>query len=172
MRTIMNLLDAGAEKPPWAAVEGATVVRSMKDTTASGWRPVPELFGHRWPSTLEVVVGSALSKGGAASALACRAYSRPYGRHESTEQGDEMAYWRGWTADVALFCRRCNHCNRYRRGPGARQGELQQATSEGPLTKIHVDLTGPSRSLKDGFVYLLTAIDYFIKYFIFCPDSR
>ena len=81
----------------------------------------------------------------------------------------KMAYWRGWKADVVLFCRRFIQCNRYRRGPGARQGELQQATAGGPFTKIHVDLTGPHVRSKNGFVFLLTAIDYFTKYLIYVP---
>ena len=81
----------------------------------------------------------------------------------------KMAYWRGWRADVALFCRRYNQCNRYRQDPGARQSKLQQATAGGPFMKIHVDLTGPHVRSKNGFVYLLTAIEYFIKYLICVP---
>ena len=50
-----------------------------------------------------------------------------------------------------------------------RQGELQQANAGGPLTKIHVDLTGPHVRSKNGFAYLLTAIDYFTKYLICVP---
>ena len=68
-----------------------------------------------------------------------------------------------------MFCRQCIQCNRYRRGPGVRQGEPQQATAEGPFTKIHVDLTGPHVRSKNGFVYLLTAVDYFTKYLICFP---
>ena len=70
---------------------------------------------------------------------------------------------------MALFCRRCIQCNRYRRGPGTRQGELQQATAGEPFTKIHVDLTGPHVRSENGFVYILTAIDYFTKYLICVP---
>ena len=35
--------------------------------------------------------------------------------------------------------------------------------------KIHVDLTGPHVRSKNGFVYLLTAVDYFTKYLICIP---
>ena len=75
----------------------------------------------------------------------------------------KMAYWRGWRAGVALFCRRYIQCNRYRWGPGTRQGELQQAIARRPFKKIHVDLTDPQVRSKNGFVYILTAIDYFTK---------
>ena len=81
----------------------------------------------------------------------------------------KMAYWRGWLTDVALFCRRCIQCDRYRRGPVARQGELQQATAGGPFKKIHVDLTGPHVRSKIGFVYLLTAVDCITKYLLCVP---
>ena len=70
---------------------------------------------------------------------------------------------------MALFCRRCIQRNRYRLGPVARQGELQQATTGAPFTKIHVDLTGPHVRTKNGFVYLPTAVDYFNKYLICVP---
>ena len=72
---------------------------------------------------------------------------------------------------MALFCRRCIQCNRYRRGPGVRQDEFQQATAGGPFTKVHVDSTGPYVRSKNGFVYLLTAVDYFTKYLI-CVSIR
>ena len=56
-------------------------------------------------------------------------------------------------------------------GPVACQGEQQQATAGGPYTKIHVDLTGLHVRSKNGFVYLLTAVDYFTKYLI-CIQIR
>ena len=52
---------------------------------------------------------------------------------------------------------------------GARQDELQQATAGGRFTKIHVDFTGPHVRSKISFLYLLTAVDYFTKYFICVP---
>ena len=67
---------------------------------------------------------------------------------------------------VCVFCRRCVQCNRFRRCPGARQGTSHPG---GPFTKIHLDLTGPHVCSKNGFTYLLTAIDYFIKYLICVP---
>ena len=68
-----------------------------------------------------------------------------------------------------MFCRRCIQCNRYRPGSSVRQSELQQATAGGPFAKIQVNLTGPHLWSKNGFVYLLTATDYFTKYLICVP---
>ena len=70
---------------------------------------------------------------------------------------------------MAMFCRRCIQCNRYRLSPGVCQGELQQATAGGPFTKIHIDLTSRPVRSKNGFVYLLTAVDYLITYLICIP---
>ena len=112
---------------------------------------------------------STLSKSTSASAPARGAYGRPHGRQEDAGQGNEDGFWRGWMADVAMFCRRFIQCYRYRRGPGVRQCELQQAAAGGLFTKIHVDLTGPHVRSKNGFMYLLTAVDYFTKYLICVP---
>ena len=73
----------------------------MGDLTATGRLLVHKFLRHGRPSTLKAVVGSALSKGDAASALACRAYGRSYGCQKNTEQGDNnglldgMEGWRG-----------------------------------------------------------------------------
>ena len=34
---------------------------------------------------------------------------------KTQDQVMKMVYWRGWRADVALFCRRCIQFNRYLR---------------------------------------------------------
>ena len=67
----------------------STVVCPLGDLTATGRHLVQKFLRHGRPGTLKAVVGSALSKGDAASALECRAYGRPYGRQENTGQGDE-----------------------------------------------------------------------------------
>ena len=91
------------------------------------------------------------------------------GVRKTQQSVKRMAYWRGWMRDVELFCRRYSICCRFRGQPTARQRELQQATASGPFVKVHSDLTGPHVRSKNGFVYLLTAIDYFTKYLICVP---
>ena len=141
----------------------------MGGISAAGWHPVPKLSGNRRPSALKAAAGSALAEGAAASASAFGLKAGHMGVNKTQDRVMMMAYWRGWRTDVALFCRRCIQCNRYRRGPIAHQGELQQATTVGPFMKIHVDLTGPHVRSKNGFVYLLTSVDYFTKYLICVP---
>ena len=68
---------------------GTTSVRLVGNLTATGWHLVQELLGYRWPSTLEAIVGSTLSKTTSASAPACGAYGRPHRRQEDAGQGGE-----------------------------------------------------------------------------------
>ena len=63
--------------------------------TATGRHLVQKFLRHGRPGTLQAFVDSALSKGDAASALACRVYGRPYGRQENTGQGDENGLLEG-----------------------------------------------------------------------------
>ena len=148
---------------------GTTVVRSMSSIIATGWHLVQVIYGNRRPSALEAAVGSTFCEGTTASAPACGAYGRPHGSQNDTGPGDDDGQLEIWRVDVALFCRRCIQSNRYRRGPAALQGELQQATAGGPFTKIHVDFTGPHVRSMNGFIYLLTAVDYFTKCLICIP---
>ena len=172
LRTIMDILDARTRKPPWTTVEGADLeVQQLyaQLEAVAGWHLVQEFYGNRQPSALEAAAGSAFSEGATASAPACGAYGRSHGSQRDTGPGDEDDLLEGWRADVVLFCRRCIQCNRYRRGPGARQAELQKATAGGTFMKIHVDYIGPHVRSKNGFIYLLTAVEYFTKYLICVP---
>ena len=67
----------------------------MGDLTATGRHLVQKFLRHERPGTLKAVVGSALSKGKAVFALACRANGRPYGRQENTGQDEENGLLEG-----------------------------------------------------------------------------
>ena len=74
---------------------GTTAVRSVVNITATGRYLVQEFIGYRWPSTLEAIVGSTLSKSTSTSAPECGAYGRPHGRQEDAGQGDEDGLLKG-----------------------------------------------------------------------------
>ena len=116
---------------------GTTAVRSVGNITAKGWHLVQEFGQVRWtqllvPRSLRALLLQHLQAGPTAGHM---------GVKKTQDRVMKMAYWRRWRADVAMFCRRCTQCNRYRRGPGVRQGELQQATAAGP--KWQLLTTGP-----------------------------
>ena len=68
---------------------GTTAVLSVGNLKVTGWHLVQEFLGYRWPSMLEAIVGSTLSKSTSASAPARGAYGRPHGRQEDAGQGVE-----------------------------------------------------------------------------------
>jgi len=80
----------------------------------------------------------------------------------------QYAYWRGWKQDVAVFVRRCERCNRYRRTSQFKQGPLQSLPVCTVMQRLHIDLMGPlvkSRHYK----YLMSAVCPFSKYLIAVP---
>ena len=80
----------------------------------------------------------------------------------------QYAYWRGWKQDVAVFIRRCDRCNRYRRTNQYKQGPLQPLPVCTIMQRLHVDLMGPlvkSRHYK----YLMSAVCPFSKYLVAVP---
>ena len=91
-----------------------------------------------------------------------------FGVEKTVRAVQRHAYWPGWKRDVETHVRRCEQCCRYRRGPRF-QGPLQEATSCGPMRKVHIDLTGPHPRSQQGFVYILTVICQFTKYLIAVP---
>ena len=92
-----------------------------------------------------------------------------FGTSKTMHMVQQYAYWPGWKNDVEKHVRRCTVCCRSRHGPRNKQGPLQSVMSDGPMRKLHVDLTGPHVRSKNGFVYLLTAICQFTKYLVAVP---
>ena len=162
--TIMDLLDAGTEKPPWAIVEGADL--EVHQLNAQ-WEALQLQDGILYRSFMgtdgQVRWRQLLVPRSLRAPLLQQLHAGPTVGHMGVKKTQDrvmkMAYWRVLRADVALFGRRCIPFNRCRRGPGARQGELQQATAGGPFTNINVDLTSPHVRSKNGFIYLLTEVD-------------
>ncbi|HSN23382.1 MAG TPA: RNase H-like domain-containing protein, partial [Methylomicrobium sp.] len=92
-----------------------------------------------------------------------------FGMRKCQERIKRYAYWYRWKTDVAYFVRRCEKCNRYKKGPTNPQGQLQYSSVNTAWQKVHVDLMGPFVRLYDGFEYILTAICSFTKYLIAVP---
>jgi transposase InsO family protein len=86
------------------------------------------------------------------------------GERRTLEQVRRRAYWAGWAADTKRMLRSCPACCSYKRGSPPRQGQLQQMNTGMPWERVGVDITGPHPKSKNGFVYILTLIDYFSKW--------
>ena len=83
---------------------GATVVRSMESIIATGWHPLPKLYGDRPPLALEAAADSAFSVGVAVSSPTCGANGWPHGSQKDTGPGDEDGLMKGLEGYVVLFC--------------------------------------------------------------------
>lgn len=86
------------------------------------------------------------------------------GIRRTLEQVQRRFYWVGWAADVKRYCRQCNDCAQYKRGPAPHQGLLQSQLCGEPWERIGVDITGPHPRSRNGYIYILTAVDYFSKW--------
>jgi transposase InsO family protein len=86
------------------------------------------------------------------------------GERRTLEQVRRRAYWVGWAADTRRMLRRCTACCSYKRGLPSRQGHLQQMNTGMPWERVGIDITGPHPKSKNGFIYIVTLIDYFSKW--------
>jgi hypothetical protein len=84
----------------------------------------------------------------------------------------QRAYWPGWKRDVDRFCRKCAVCQSVQYGAAPRKDRLQTYGANGPMDRLHIDLTGPHPPSRQGSVYILTAIDAFTRYLVAVPIKQ
>lgn len=99
----------------------------------------------------------------------CDLTSGHMGQKKTEMRLKQYVWWSGWKRDVDVFVRRCPRCCQYRRGPRAKQGELQAALGCGPMQKVHLDLTGPHVRSCTQKTYLMTLCCAFTKYLVAVP---
>ena len=73
-------------------------------------------------------------------------------------------YWPGWAKEVESFCKFCEACAGYRRGPAPKQGYLDPMVMGAPMERVSVDITGPHPISSGGHKYILTIVDHFSKW--------
>jgi transposase InsO family protein len=81
----------------------------------------------------------------------------------------QRAYWVGWKSDVENYCKRCSVCQTVQHGIAPKHGRLQTYEANGVGDRLHVDLTGPHPSSRQGSIYILTAIDAYSRFLICVP---
>jgi len=86
------------------------------------------------------------------------------GERRTVEQVRRRAFWVGWAADTRRMYRMCVQCAQYKRGQAPRQGPLQPMPVGMPWERIGIDITGPHPKSRNGYVYILTLVDYFSKW--------
>jgi hypothetical protein len=83
----------------------------------------------------------------------------------------QRAYWPSWRTDTERYCRQCAVCQTVQHGIAPRHGEMKPYAASGIGDRLHIDLTGPHPSSRQGSVYILTAIDAFSR-FLFCVPLK
>jgi hypothetical protein len=86
------------------------------------------------------------------------------GERRTVEQVHRRAYWVGWRTDTRRRYRKCGACAQFKRGATVHQGDLQDMTVGMPWERLGIDITGPHPKSSNGFVYILTLVDYFTKW--------
>jgi hypothetical protein len=56
----------------------------------------------------------------------------------------QIAYWPGWKRDVDRLCRKCAVCESVQHRAAPCKGKLQSYEDNGPMDRLHIDLTGPT----------------------------
>ena len=86
------------------------------------------------------------------------------GFEKTKEQVRRRAYWPGYSKDVLRFCRECEACSRYKRGPAPKQGPLEPLVTGNVMERLSIDITGPHPISSAGHKFLLTVVDHFSKW--------
>jgi hypothetical protein len=82
---------------------------------------------------------------------------------------ERQAWWLTWRRDLKWFIACCDACQAYHNGRPPRQALLQPLLQGAPRERWSVDLSGPFRKDKHGFVYMLSCIDCFTRYAVVVP---
>ena len=85
------------------------------------------------------------------------------GFEKTKKQVIRRAYWPGFSKDVFRYCRECEACARYKRGPAPKQGPLEPMTTGNVMKRLSIDITRPHPISSAGHKFLLTVVDHFSK---------
>ena len=86
------------------------------------------------------------------------------GFEKTKKQVRRRAYWPGFSNDVFRYCRECEACSRYKRGPAPKQGLLEPLITGNVMERLSIDITGLHPISSAGHKFLLTVVDHFSKW--------
>ena len=62
---------------------------------------------------------------------------------KTKEQVQRRAYWPGFSKDVFRYCRECEACARYKKGPALKQGLLEPMKTGTVMERLNIHITRP-----------------------------
>ena len=102
---------------------------------------------------------------GLGESIQSKALSGHLGRDKTQARIRERFYWPTITKDVQDFVKACDTCQRVNSSFQKTRGELQSIpVHPDPFHQIGIDLIGPLPTTKEGYKYIVTAIDYYTKW--------
>ena len=102
---------------------------------------------------------------GLGKSLQSKALSGHLGRDKTQARIRERFYWPTITKDVQDFVKACDTCQQVNSSFQKTRGELQSIpVNPDPFHQIGIDLIGPLPTTKEGYKYIVTAIDYYTKW--------
>ena len=92
-----------------------------------------------------------------------------YLAEHSKQQLRRRSYWVGWSTDVDEFC---ISWAQYYRSKAPRQAMMQEMAVSAPFELVSIDVTGPHPRSSNGNIYIITIVDYFLKWAEVCAAVR
>ena len=91
------------------------------------------------------------------------------GIEKTTKIMKDEYYWPNMENDISRVIGECKECSNNKNKNGRIRAPLQSIIGEKPFQIIGIDITGPFKSTKYGYKYILGIIDYFSKYISLIP---
>ena len=91
-----------------------------------------------------------------------------FGAKRCIQRAEAMCYWPSMSRDIHEHCNTCTACESIRMPNPKHQAPLQNITSDHPLQLVFADIAELPTS-KNGYRYMLVAVDHFSKYINIYP---
>ena len=166
---IQELVGKGEPQPPWEKVATWTERAkslwwqwprlALRDSVLCRRWESPDGVDVRWQVVLPAVMRQEFMKqvhGGMVGGH--------LGRDKTLAQISRRAYWPTWKTDVLRYLKSCAQCAQYHRGGAPRQAALTPLVTGSPWERLSIDITGPHPRSRNGYQYMLTAVDHFTKW--------
>lgn len=82
----------------------------------------------------------------------------------------EHLTWKGLVPDVKKLMGQCEACKTAKPNPNTRRGLLCSSREDSPMDKIFIDYVGPLPRTRDGYRYVLVAVDAFSRFVWLIPS--
>ncbi|XP_048243286.1 uncharacterized protein LOC125376042 isoform X2 [Haliotis rufescens] len=87
-----------------------------------------------------------------------------FGRDATRQTILTKYYWPGLYQDIENYVKSCDDCQRSKRRTNAKPAPMVPMPIEDTFSRLHVDILGPLPETKEGYKYVLLAVDSFSRW--------